>query len=446
MLRCFGSPSKVIIPSTVREIGDGAFSDVHSIIDLSFEEGLVHIGAHAFQRTELTTLTLPASLEVIGEAAFLDCYALLHLTFAAGSQLQCIHREAFLHVFLETAVIPATVNKIDPSAFDPEVWPLIKFDGPPPLFLNSYFICSADSRILLATLSDEEPDIVPSSVETISDRCFENIREMETITFSNASKLKRIGERAFAGSRLASITIPASTEEIDGSAFVGCPIETIRLASGSRHFRLDGDLLVTSEGTEIVRYFGRELKVIVPKQVEILGKSSFEECNQIEELLFENGSKLLRINRSALSGCKSLLRISIPASVEIIESAAFKGCEGVECCVVAENANLVRIANEAFAGCCSLRAFYVPRSVEFIGENCFKSCVSLRRLRFVSGSSLKRLIGNSTLDDGLETFGLGEITILMRIEIEDGEMPDDIGSWSSVPDSRSHLTLVQDIA
>jgi hypothetical protein len=96
--------------------------------------------------------------------------------------------------------------------------------------------------------------------------------------------------------------------------------------------------------------------------------------------------------------------------------------------VVAEKANLVQIEEEALAECFSLRAFCVPRSVEFIGTNCFQSCVSLHRLRFASGESLKRLIGDSTLDEVLETVGLGEITSLMRIEMEDDDIPVDIGA------------------
>jgi hypothetical protein len=288
--------------------------------------------------------------------------------------------------------------------------------------------------------------IVPPSVEVIGDRCFDDRCNVTTIEFANSSKLMRIGEHAFGESGLCSITIPASTEEIDGSAFVGCPLIEIAVAPRNRNFKIQGHALVTSNGTEIVRYFGRELKILVPKQVEIVGKSSFAECNPIERLLFENGSKLLRIGQSALSSCGSLLSISIPGSVESIEEAAFKSCNGLECCVVEENAKLVRIEEEAFSGCCLLRAFSIPRSVGFIGENCFEGCVSLRRLRFVSGESLKRLMRDSTLDDLLETVGLGEISILMKIEMEDDEIPVDIGGWSSVRDPSSYLTLVQDIA
>jgi hypothetical protein len=47
-VRCFGEPSNIKIPCTVRDIGARAFYSVYSMRDLSFEEGTVRIGASAF--------------------------------------------------------------------------------------------------------------------------------------------------------------------------------------------------------------------------------------------------------------------------------------------------------------------------------------------------------------------------------------------------------------
>jgi hypothetical protein len=438
-------------------------------------------------------LIFPASLEVIEEKAFSFCRLLRDLTFATGSRLQCIHREAFANCPIETVILPANVQEVDPFAFDPEVWQLVKFDGPPHVLITDGSLCSADSHILLRSFSGADqiaiPSItevigpgafaqlrstnefcfesgtrlneigerafegcqsitefiVPSSVETIGDRCFEGCCNMTVLTFEGDARLKRIGERAFAKSGLSSIAIPASTQEIDGSAFVDCPIVDIGVAPGSRNFVVEGNLLLTADMTKVVRFFGRELEAVVPGKVEIVGKSSFEECRQVERILFENESKLRIICRSALSNCTSLRNISIPASVEVIDEAALTGCNELESCLIAESANLRRIGKEAFAGCQSLRLFYISRSLKAIGENCFSNCVSLRRLRLVSGETLKRLIGDLTLDEALDNFGFDEIMSLLKIEIEGGGGHSDFPGWSSVVDEGSHLTLIQDI-
>jgi hypothetical protein len=552
ILHCFGSPSKITIPSTVREIGDAAFSYLHSVVDLSFEEGVVRIGARAFQScTQLQTLTFPASLEVIEKSAFFSCLHLRHFTFAPESRLQCIRETAFASCRLETVILPATVKEIDPYAFDARVWPLVQFDGPSNLSIIGEFLCSADSCILLRSLAPRafisrncpEPPpivipavievigprpfktvssitgvcfetgtrlkeigesafaryhrltefIVPSSVEMIGDRCFEDCSNLTTIVFEDSSNLKRIGERAFAKSRLTSITIPASTEKTDGSAFVGCPGDLIEVAPASQNFMTQSNLLMTSNGTEIVRYFGREFEITIPAKVEILRKSCFQVCTLINKILFENDSRLQTIARYGLSDCESLNSISIPASVKVIEEGAFKDCTELESCIIAENANLLRIEKEAFSGCPSLKSFQIPRSAEIIGENCFnwcealescliaenanlvrietesfsechslmsfdvpksvevigedcfKRCLSLDRLKFGSGESLKRLVGDSALDEALENFGFDELSNLFTIEIEDAGLHFEFPGWLSVAGESSGLTLIQDI-
>jgi hypothetical protein len=216
------------------------------------------------------------------------------------------------------------VKEIDPSAFDREDWPLVKFDRPAPLLATKEFLCSADRRILLKTfpaVADDEKRVfvVPSYIETIADRCFEDCCGFTTVVFDTPSNLKRVGDRAFLGAQLTSFTIPESIEEITGASFVGCRLGAIEIEPGNRKFIVEGDLLLTSDGCELVRYFGRELEVVVPSKVDVLGPSCFEECDEVEGIHFENGSQLRRISRCALTNCSSLRSISIPASVEMIE-------------------------------------------------------------------------------------------------------------------------------
>jgi hypothetical protein len=411
------------------------------VVNLRFEAGVERIKSYAFSNCSgLKRIVFPASLVVIEERAFLLC-GLREVKFAAGSKLQSIGTEAFAHSRLKSVFLPASVTEIDPSAFSPEVWRIVTFDGPAPLFVNEDFLCSRDSRTILKCLShrrwterrarievSEEVGFqwcisysiiccpscsrsitVFSSVEILADRCFENCDELETVIFEAPSKLKKIGQRAFADSAIRSITIPASVNEIDGSAFVGCPLEDINLGPGNRRFIISRSALLTSGGTEIVRSFGLERERFVPSEVEVLQKSSFESLKHLTELKFESGSKLRRIGQSALSGCDSLRCIVIPGSVCEIEEFAFKACTGLEECWVDRNALLVRMGEEAFAGCSCLRSFYVPKTVEEIGENCFKKCCSLFRLRFGSGDALKRIVRDTTLDEALEHLGVTEI-------------------------------------
>jgi hypothetical protein len=206
---------------------------------------------------------------------------------------------------------------------------------------------------------------------------------------------------------------------------------------------VQGTMLTTADGTEIVRYFGTRREVIVLKSAEVLGKSCFESCPHIERVVFETGSQLRRICRSALSDCAFLTSIAIPATVNVIEESAFRSCCGLEECLMEQSALLAEIGKLAFAGCHALRSFQIPRSVEEIGEECFDECRPLHRLTFGSSASLMKILGGRPLDEGLDSIGFKEISSLLRIEVEDGGVDLEFPGWISVGDGGSTLVLAQ---
>jgi hypothetical protein len=287
---------------------------------------------------------------------------------------------------------------------------------------------------------------VPESVEIIGAHCFRGCSNLERIDFEGSSSLKRICELAFVGCNLHSITIPPLAEEIDGSAFVNCPLISIRVAPGSINFKVEDNLLVTSGGTEIVRYFGQDRELHIGKKVHILRKSCFQGCDSLEKIDFEVGSELVRIDRAALRDCQFLAIIEIPASVIVIEESSFEGCTELESCLIAEDSSLVRIGNRAFAKCTSLRSFSIPRQVVAIGNNCFDECDYLYQLEFRSSESLNRIIGDLPLDTALNNIGVSVRSSLFRIEIEDGGKELKFPGWVSLDDGEGYLqlTLVRD--
>jgi hypothetical protein len=389
------------------------------------------------------------------------------ITFAVGSQLQYIRSAAFSNCDLNEVLIPARIVEIDPSDFTHCVWrSFVRFEGPPLYSIDANYIRSVDSRIIFRSLSRETAILigsntevigshafnwstvsavhfesgtrlreigsrafsscygltafsVPESVEIIGDRCFEGCRRMERIEFEGSSRLKKISERAFCGCRLHSITIPALTEEINGSAFVNCPWIVIRVAPANVSFKVEGTVLVASSGREIVRYFGLDRKIFVGRKVKVLGKSCFEGHKHLDKIDFEVGSELERIDRAALRDCQSLSIIEIPASVTILEESSFEGCTELESCLIAEDSSLVTIGANGFAKCTSLRSFSIPRHVVNIGRNCFTKCIHLYRLRFRSSESITRVIGDQSLDDALNELGVIARSSLFGIEVED---------------------------
>lgn len=65
---------KVIIPHSVKYIGESAFANNEKLVELTLQEGLEVIGAEAFRYCkQITHLEIPASVKAIGKGAFDEC-------------------------------------------------------------------------------------------------------------------------------------------------------------------------------------------------------------------------------------------------------------------------------------------------------------------------------------------------------------------------------------
>ncbi|MBR3680694.1 MAG: leucine-rich repeat domain-containing protein [Clostridia bacterium] len=70
----------VIIPSSIKTVGIGAFMDCTSLTSLTLSEGVEVIAARAFENTAIRQLTIPDSTAAIGMGAFMGCEAIESLT------------------------------------------------------------------------------------------------------------------------------------------------------------------------------------------------------------------------------------------------------------------------------------------------------------------------------------------------------------------------------
>lgn len=91
---------KVIIPGTVKRIGNSAFNACSSLSEIVFGEGVESIGDEAFRWCPINSLNLPKRLKSIGESAFAQ-----RLIADYGGNLQEV-------------IIPDSVEEIGGAAFD----------------------------------------------------------------------------------------------------------------------------------------------------------------------------------------------------------------------------------------------------------------------------------------------------------------------------------------
>jgi hypothetical protein len=132
--------ASVILPATLKKIGEGAFFECYSLKTIELPAGLIDIGGYAFSRsglirvvipagvtkinggafencTALTSVVIPEGITTIGSTAFRECIALTKVELPEG--VKVIEQNAFLGcTALKEVVLPSTINDIWPGTFN----------------------------------------------------------------------------------------------------------------------------------------------------------------------------------------------------------------------------------------------------------------------------------------------------------------------------------------
>lgn len=106
------------ISARIMEVGDYAFKN-SGLEEVIFESGsiLQEIGKEAFYFTNLVSVLIPRSVKELGDSAFHQARSLSSVEFEGGSTLELIGQEAFKVTNITGIVIPTTVTELGWSAF-----------------------------------------------------------------------------------------------------------------------------------------------------------------------------------------------------------------------------------------------------------------------------------------------------------------------------------------
>ena len=215
--------NKIICPSSLKEIGTGAFQ-LSNISEVELNEGLYSIGEASFYLLEnLTSVIIPASVEVIENHAFYVCSALSSLTFAKGSRLTTLGREVFSSTDIDTVEIPASVTKMGIGVFQ----------NCKKLKTVTFGEGSEIEYIAQNTFNGSglESLVLPESVKELH----YNSLSYNNLTQIDLKNVVSVGQQVFTASKLVSIHIPASVEEIGVHAFSQIStLESVTFAENSK--------------------------------------------------------------------------------------------------------------------------------------------------------------------------------------------------------------------
>ncbi|KAK8895331.1 hypothetical protein M9Y10_023791 [Tritrichomonas musculus] len=174
-----------------------------------------------FVRRDIKKAEIPSFIRIISQNAFNSCKLLEKVEFSNDSQLNLICKGAFAYSSLNYIVIPSSVTEICCGAFSRSSIQRIEFEP------NSK----------LKIINDQAFFIHYSNlfVRKIGDEAFRSCYCLESVDFSENSKLSYIGKDAFYATKIKSLLIPSSLILIEKDILFYCSkLQIIEIEEGSK--------------------------------------------------------------------------------------------------------------------------------------------------------------------------------------------------------------------
>ena len=419
----------VYVPSTVKDIGNNAFSGCHNLDRVSLQGGNLKIGASVFRNcSSLKRVVFNGAAAELGDYAFASCSKIaIYYTQNVTTIGECafigsglsgeldlrgvknIKSSAFNGCEITSITLGKNLSEIGPSAFfncDDLNEIKLSDENDEYVYVDGCLIRRSDNTLVLGLASA----VIPETVVSIGDYAFAYRKNLSEIAIP--SSVTAIGSYAFADcENLKTIEVSESVKSIQSCVFKNCvsltkatwrtlvsvPDSVFENCSALTDVKLSNvtkigerafsgciglkEIILPQSLTEIGEYaFNKTAlaSITLPQSIDKVGNGWFSDCKYLETVNFDG--KIKEIGNAAFSGCISLKNIEIPSSVVSIGNSAFYGCTSLKNIEIPSS--VVSIGNFAFNGCSALSEVLFNEGLKTIGEEAFRGCKSLSSVQW----------------------------------------------------------------
>lgn len=302
----------------------------------------------------LTSVQIPDTVTEIGDNAFYNCDSLESVTIQDNkpSRVKKIGRQAFMYCSALTAIpILDSVSEIGSAAF---------------------YYCTQLKNVTL-----------PEGVTSITEGIFSYCYSLHTVTLPDS--VTAIEDRAFTGTALTQIHIPANVARIGTAAFSECFALSAITSDSESYPAIDNVLYEKSANGDyaLIRYPSQRedpaFKIF--NGVAKIETHAFDCCLYLESVKMPDS--VVSIGTGAFMNCKKLQDIEFSCRITELPESVFARCISLKSINIPEG--ITQILDDAFAGCEQLERIAIPSSVTKIPASAFSSCESLKTVEY-SGS------------------------------------------------------------
>ena len=182
-----------------------------------------------------------------------------------------------------------------------------------------------------------------------------------------------IGQGAFSGSDITSISLPNTIVDIQTAAFGSCRrLKELSLPDG-----------VKTIGESAFQGCESITKLKLPDNDVMLGSRAFCRLNSLQELTIPDSWTQIGNEKASevFWSCTSLKKLTVGKKVETIWNSAFSGCTSLSEIICPADGSLTYIAQGAFSNCHSITSMkFIPPTVKKIGYYAFDHCKGLEEI------------------------------------------------------------------
>ena len=369
--------TKIVLPSTLKQISTDCFRDFSALKDINLPEGLETIYSWSFAGcSSLEEIIFPSTLKSLERGAFRYCDKLSSVYMNARNvdlfSGEYAGNSACEHA---TMYVPFGTFKY----YDTEQW-------------HNEFRWRAQ-------MDPRDGDIFPSEYKTGKDMWFQVINAQDKTCRVYGDEAMRAVETSTEGAA----NIPQKPEgftvtEIGEYAFLTCGKLTVVNIPNT----------VKLIGNGAFGFCTGLVSASIPSSVETIGESAFAFATKLASVTLQEGLKEIGAGAFGFTGVYS---VTLPSTLKELGLQAFYGCSNLTDINIPDGIN--EIKSSTFALCRNLTSIELPASVATLGYHSFYNCDNLGVVKI--HNARVRLVdedGHATSDNGAfaeETYHWSEL-------------------------------------
>ncbi|MBQ6965528.1 MAG: leucine-rich repeat domain-containing protein [Bacteroidaceae bacterium] len=347
-------------------------------LDITYHVSVTGFATTTFQNlTNVTSVSIPATFTEIPANAFMGCTNITSITFAAGSQVRTIGANAF------------GTTRITNFDFSP----CVKLAE----LVDETFVEPGESNSFITTIT------LPSQpyFKHING-AFKNLTNLATLNGLENTYVTEIINNAFTGTKLKSISLPATVKYIASNALGGTTVESLTINVRDLEYLGGGSVGASpaytwTSAAAVNNLFAAATNTTL-KSLSLTGTLK----GQISANAFLGCTALQ--TATGLSGALDLTTVTF-GSKATIEGSAFEGCTGITSLTIGDIANnetgAFTIQGDAFKDCTGLTAVTIGNisTADAVEDGAFAGCTNLATVILGNISATGAIDGDAFVAD-----------------------------------------------